>query len=84
MSDFGLNLENHYAQLPDDFYTRMPAEKVGTAPCLIHANPAAAALLDLDPAGVPLARASAVEAAGHVAELDWKAPFDGVSFGKIK
>jgi serine/tyrosine/threonine adenylyltransferase len=50
MSDFGLNLENHYAQLPDDFYTSMPAEKVGTAPRLIHANPAAAALLDLAPA----------------------------------
>jgi len=42
-------LENHYAQLPDDFYTKMPAEKVGAAPCLIHANQAAAALLDLDP-----------------------------------
>jgi len=50
MSDFGLNLENHYAQLPEDFYTRMPAEKVGSAPRLIHANPDAAALLDLDPA----------------------------------
>jgi len=50
MSDFGLRLENHYAQLPDDFYTSMPAEKVGAAPRLIHANPAAAALLDLDPA----------------------------------
>ena len=31
MSDFGLRLENHYAQLPEDFYTRMPAEKVGAA-----------------------------------------------------
>jgi uncharacterized protein YdiU (UPF0061 family) len=50
MSDFGLSLENHYARLPDDFYTRMPAEKVGAALRLIHANPAAAALLDLDPA----------------------------------
>jgi uncharacterized protein YdiU (UPF0061 family) len=49
MSDFGLSLENHYAQLPQDFYTKMPAEKVGEAPCLIHANEAAAALLDLDP-----------------------------------
>jgi len=49
MSDFGLNLENHYAQLPDDFYTRMPAEKVGVEPRLIHANEDAAALLDLDP-----------------------------------
>jgi serine/tyrosine/threonine adenylyltransferase len=49
MSDFGLSLENHYAQLPEDFYTRMPAEKVGDAPRLIHANEAAAALLDLDP-----------------------------------
>src|SRR5882724_8928541 len=43
-------LENHYAQLPDDFYTKMPAEKVGAAPRLIHANASAAALLDLDPA----------------------------------
>jgi hypothetical protein len=50
MSDFGLKLENHYARLPGDFYTAMPAEKVGKAPRLIHANPAAAALLDLDPA----------------------------------
>ena len=50
MSDFGLSLENHYAQLPEDFYTKMPAEKVGEAPRLIHANAAAAALLDLDPA----------------------------------
>ena len=29
MSDFGLKLENHYAGLPEDFYTKMPAEKVG-------------------------------------------------------
>jgi len=50
MPDFGLNLENHYVQLPDDFYTRMPAEKVGETPRLIHANTQAAALLDLDPA----------------------------------
>jgi uncharacterized protein YdiU (UPF0061 family) len=49
MSDFGLRLENHYAQLPEGFYTKMPAEKVGAAPRLIHANRAAAALLDLDP-----------------------------------
>ncbi len=49
MSDFGLSLENHYARLPEDFYTRMPAEKVGTTPRLIHANQDAAALLDLDP-----------------------------------
>lgn len=50
MSDFGLALENHFARLPQGFYTKMPAEKVGTAPRLIHANPQAAALLDLDPA----------------------------------
>jgi uncharacterized protein YdiU (UPF0061 family) len=50
MPDFGLSLENHYAQLPDDFYTKMPAEMVGTVPRLIHANASAAALLDLDPA----------------------------------
>ncbi|MEY4707547.1 MAG: hypothetical protein RJB58_1270 [Pseudomonadota bacterium] len=49
MSDFGLTLENHYAGLPEDFYTKMPAEKVGQTPRLIHANPKAAALLDIDP-----------------------------------
>ena len=50
MSNFGLSLENHYAQLPEDFYTRMPAEKVGATLRLIHANPSAAGLLNLDPA----------------------------------
>jgi serine/tyrosine/threonine adenylyltransferase len=49
MSDFRLSLENHYAQLPEDFYTRMAGEKIGITPRLIHANAAAAALLDLDP-----------------------------------
>src|ERR1700759_2985906 len=49
MSDFGLKLENHFARLGEGFFTHLPAEKVG-APKLIHANPAAAALLDLDPA----------------------------------
>jgi len=49
MSDFGLKLENHYARLPEEFYTRMPAGKIGT-PRLVHANPQAAALIDLDPA----------------------------------
>ncbi len=46
---FGLTLENHYARLPGEFYTRMPAERVGE-PRLLHANPKAAALIGLDPA----------------------------------
>ena len=50
MTDFGLKLENHYARLPGEFYTLMPAEKVGVQPQLLHANPAAAALIGLDPA----------------------------------
>ena len=50
MSDFGLKLENHFAQLGEGFFTHLPAEKAGLRPHLIHANPAAAALLDLDPA----------------------------------
>jgi len=41
-------LENHFAQLGEGFFTSMPAEKVGGTPRLIHANEAAAALLDLD------------------------------------
>jgi uncharacterized protein YdiU (UPF0061 family) len=43
-------LENHFAKLGPQFFTAMPAEKVGTAPQLLHANPQAAALIDLDPA----------------------------------
>ena len=50
MSDapaFGLRLENHYARLPGEFYTRMPAERVGETLTLLHANPEAAALIGL-------------------------------------
>jgi uncharacterized protein YdiU (UPF0061 family) len=47
---FGLKLENHYAGLPGEFYTLMPAEKVGVQPQLLHVNPNAAALIGLDPA----------------------------------
>lgn len=41
-------LENHFAQLGEGFFTPMLAEKVGENPQLIHANGAAAQLLDLD------------------------------------
>jgi uncharacterized protein YdiU (UPF0061 family) len=43
-------LENHFARLGEGFFTAMPAEKVGEAPRLIHANPSAGELLDLEPA----------------------------------
>src|ERR1700727_1058296 len=46
---FSLALENHYARLPGEFYTAMPAERVGEKPALLHANPKAAALIGLDP-----------------------------------
>jgi uncharacterized protein YdiU (UPF0061 family) len=46
---FGLALENHYARLPGEFYTKMPAERVGEYPILLHANPSAAGLIGLDP-----------------------------------
>ena len=46
---FGLKLENHFAKLGDGFFTLQPAEKVGARPQLLHANPKAAALIDLDP-----------------------------------
>jgi len=46
---FGLKLENHYARLPGEFYTAMPAERVGEKPVLLHANAKAAALIGLDP-----------------------------------
>src|ERR1700749_2238852 len=49
LQTFGLKLENHYARLPGEFYTAMPAERVGEKPVLLHANPKAAALIGLDP-----------------------------------
>ena len=42
-------LDNIFARLPADFYTRMSPEAVGVRPRLIHANPKAAALIGLDP-----------------------------------
>ncbi len=54
VAEAGLKLdarvENVFARLPGDFHTRMPAEKVGEKPRLIHANEKAAALIGLDPA----------------------------------
>jgi len=50
MPRFGLSLENHYARLPGEFYTLMPAEQVGVQPRLLHANARAAALIGMDPA----------------------------------
>jgi uncharacterized protein YdiU (UPF0061 family) len=43
-------LENQFARLGPDFFTSLPGERVGTTPRLLHANQAAAALIDLDPA----------------------------------
>lgn len=42
-------VENLFARLPDDFHTRMPAQKVGNRLRLIHANAKAAPLIGLDP-----------------------------------
>src|ERR1700749_1910714 len=50
MNSFDLKPIKHFASLPSDFYTAMPAEKVGKTPRLVHANAKAAALIDLDPA----------------------------------
>ena len=57
-------LEEHFAGLGEGFFTHQPAEKVGTRPRLVHANDAAAALLDLDPQVFKDARFVEV-AAGH-------------------
>ena len=71
MPGFGLKLENHYARLPGEFYTRMPAEQVGMQPRLIHANAKAAALIGLDSASF-LDPVFAQVFSGH-------APLDGFS-----
>jgi uncharacterized protein YdiU (UPF0061 family) len=48
--------DNVFARLPGDFHTKMPPERVGVRPLLVHANQKAAALIGLDPAlfGDPL------------------------------
>ncbi|MBV9550995.1 MAG: YdiU family protein [Alphaproteobacteria bacterium] len=43
-------VENDFARLGGAFFTHLPGEKVGGQPQLLHANPGAAALIDLDPA----------------------------------
>src|SRR5690242_5575726 len=45
-----LNFDNTYARLPQAFYARLNPTPFTTPPYLVHANPAAAELIDLDPA----------------------------------
>ena len=42
-------VDNRFARLPGDFHTKMPAERVGEHPRLVHANEKAARLIGLDP-----------------------------------
>ena len=44
-----LVFDNTYARLPQAFYAKLHPTPFGSPPYLIHANPAAAELLDLDP-----------------------------------
>lgn len=44
-----LCFDNTYARLPQAFYARLNPTPFSTPPYLIHANPAAAQLIDLDP-----------------------------------
>lgn len=44
-----LVFDNSYARLPDAFYAKLNPTPFSSPPYLIHANPEAAALIDLDP-----------------------------------
>ncbi|BFU94684.1 MAG: UPF0061 protein [Nitrospira sp.] len=44
-----LRFDNSYARLPDAFFAKLNPTPFSSPPRLIHANPAAAALIDLDP-----------------------------------
>ena len=44
-----LVFENSYARLPDTFYAKLNPTPFDPPPYLVHANPAAAELIDLDP-----------------------------------
>ncbi len=63
--DPGWRMDARFRTLPPDFYTLMPAERVGGDPILLHANAKAADLLDLDPA-VFADPAFAAAVTGHV------------------
>jgi uncharacterized protein YdiU (UPF0061 family) len=58
-------VENHFARLGAAFFTAMPSERVGVRPLLLHANPAAAVLIDLDTAAFADPRFTAAMT-GHV------------------
>ena len=44
-----LSFDNSYARLPETFYAKLNPTPFQSPPYLIHANPAAAALIDLAP-----------------------------------
>ncbi|HEU4686672.1 MAG TPA: YdiU family protein [Nitrospira sp.] len=44
-----LRFDNRYARLPEAFYAKVNPTPFAAPPYLVHANPAAAALIDLDP-----------------------------------
>jgi len=44
-----LVFDNTYARLPQAFYARLNPTPFSTPPHLVHANPAAAELIELDP-----------------------------------
>ena len=44
-----LSFDNTYARLPEAFYARLNPTPFDSPPYLVHANPAAAGLVDLDP-----------------------------------
>jgi protein adenylyltransferase len=44
-----LSFDNTYARLPEAFYAKLTPTPFGSPPYVVHANPAAADLIDLDP-----------------------------------
>ena len=44
-----LSFDNTYARLPSVFYSRVNPTPFSASPYLVHANPVAAELIDLDP-----------------------------------
>lgn len=49
MINLGLHFNNQFAQLPPDFYSKLPIRKVKTASSLVHFNEAGCRLIGLDP-----------------------------------
>ena len=62
-----LSFDNSYARLPEAFYAKLNPTPFSSPPYLVHANPSAAKLLDLDPGQFARSESAALFGGGMLA-----------------